>query len=61
MKTPDWHNRYLLQARWTKNLRRFIFDMLNATPGQTVLDVGAAPARFMKTTKPRSEAYRNRS
>ncbi len=41
MKTADWHNRYLLQARWTKNLRRFIFDKLKATPGQTVLDVGS--------------------
>ena len=41
MKTADWHNRYLMQARWTKNLRRFIFDKLKASPGQTVLDVGS--------------------
>ncbi len=41
MKIPDWHNRYQLQARWTINLRRFIFEKLNASPGQTVLDVGA--------------------
>ena len=41
MKIPDWHNRYQLQARWTINLRRFIVDKLNASPGQTVLDVGA--------------------
>src|SRR5690606_37191211 len=41
MKTADWHNRYLMQARWTKNLRRFIFDKLKATSGQTVLEVGS--------------------
>ena len=41
MKTADWHNRYLTQARWTKNLRRFIFDKLKAAPGQTVLEVGS--------------------
>jgi SAM-dependent methyltransferase len=51
VKTPDWHNRYLLQARWTKNLRRFIFDKLNATPGQSVLDVGAGTGALYEDFK----------
>ena len=41
MRTSDWHDRYLLQARWTRNLRRFIFDSLKASPGQSLLEVGS--------------------
>lgn len=41
MKTSDWHNRYLVQARWTNNLRRFILDTIKTSPGQSILEVGS--------------------
>ena len=39
--TPeDWHQRYLEQARWTDNIRKYLFDKSNLSGVSHVLDVG---------------------
>jgi len=38
--TTDWHHRYQQQARWTSELRRFLYKEANAKEGNTLLDVG---------------------
>lgn len=39
--TPeDWHQRYLEQARWTDNIRKYLFDKSNLSGVRHVLDVG---------------------
>jgi len=36
----DWHKRYAQQAKWTRNLRAYIFDKINLNDTQRVLEVG---------------------
>ena len=41
MLTPrDWHERYTQQAKWTYNLRRFLYSHLDLDDIKRVLDVG---------------------
>jgi SAM-dependent methyltransferase len=36
----DWHARYLQQARWTAQLRSYLFNKAGLRPGQRVLELG---------------------
>jgi ubiquinone/menaquinone biosynthesis C-methylase UbiE len=36
----DWHQRYTQQARWTQDLRRYLYQQIPLKPGQRLLDVG---------------------
>ncbi len=36
----DWHTRYLQQARWTKNLRQYLFRLAGVSQAGRILDVG---------------------
>ncbi len=40
MKIYDWHARYILQALWTANLRRYLLAKINLPHNPQVLDVG---------------------
>lgn len=41
MRLAEWHNRYLLQAGWTRNLRNFILNKLGIQSGHKLLEVGS--------------------
>ncbi len=36
----DWHQRYIQQALWTQDLRRYLYQRLSLQPGQRYLEVG---------------------
>jgi SAM-dependent methyltransferase len=36
----DWHARFAQQARWTKDIRRYLFERIGLTTGQRLLEVG---------------------
>jgi len=36
----DWHARYLQQARWTAQLRSYLFNKAGLQPGQRLLELG---------------------
>lgn len=36
----QWHQRYLQQAHWTKNLRKYIYDQIGIQHANKILDVG---------------------
>jgi ubiquinone/menaquinone biosynthesis C-methylase UbiE len=40
LSLQQWHNRYQQQARWTINLRRYLFDRAGIRLSNRVLDVG---------------------
>ena len=40
MNIQDWHTRYTLQARWTRDLRRYLCGKARLDQAHTVLEVG---------------------
>ena len=36
----DWHDRYQVQAQWTRALRTYFFDLLKTHPQERILDIG---------------------
>lgn len=40
LSIQDWHNRYKQQARWTQDLRRYLYDRAELSTARRVLDVG---------------------
>ncbi len=48
MKLPDWHDRYVVQAGWTRNLRHFLLNKLGVQNGSTLLEVGSGTGALME-------------
>jgi ubiquinone/menaquinone biosynthesis C-methylase UbiE len=40
LSTSQWHQRYLQQARWTQNLRNYIYNLIGIQRANKILDVG---------------------
>jgi ubiquinone/menaquinone biosynthesis C-methylase UbiE len=40
LSTSDWHQRYLQQARWTQNLRIYIYNQVGFQRANKILDIG---------------------
>ena len=47
MKISDWHDRFVLQSSWTRDLRNFIFSKVNTQPGQSLLDIGVGTGALL--------------
>lgn len=43
----NWHTRYVQQAKWTHNLRAYIFDKINLTQAHHVLEVGCGTGAIL--------------
>jgi len=43
----DWHNRFLQQASWTRNLRKYIFECAGLARSQRVLEVGCGTGAIL--------------
>lgn len=43
----NWHTRYLQQAKWTRDLRTYIFDKINLGSGHRVLEVGCGTGAIL--------------
>lgn len=52
MKTPeDWHQRYTQQARWTKDIRRYLFAQVQMERARRVLEVGCGTGAVLSHTE----------
>lgn len=40
LSPEDWHNRFSQQARWTEQVRRYVFHVLDLSGAQKILEVG---------------------
>ncbi|MFZ0532886.1 MAG: class I SAM-dependent methyltransferase [Anaerolineales bacterium] len=40
LSSSRWHQRYLQQARWTQNLRKYIYDQVVIQRANKILDIG---------------------
>lgn len=46
----NWHERYTQQARWTRNLRAYLFDKVGLKRAQRVLEVGCGTGAILAET-----------
>ncbi len=40
LSLQDWHDRYQIQAQWTRALRTYFFELLKSHPQKKILDIG---------------------
>jgi ubiquinone/menaquinone biosynthesis C-methylase UbiE len=40
LSISQWHQRYQQQARWTQNLRKYVYDKVRIQQGNKILDIG---------------------
>jgi len=40
MDSKDWHDRFTIQAKWTRSLREFLFNQLSINPDSRILEIG---------------------
>ncbi len=40
LRIEQWHQRYMQQASWTKNLRHYIYEKVNISRSKRILDIG---------------------
>lgn len=40
LNSTEWHTRFCQQARWTQDLRRYLYQRVNIQQTQTILEVG---------------------
>ena len=47
LTTQDWHNRFMIQAQWTKALRLYFFDLLKISGHEKILDIGCGTGALL--------------
>lgn len=47
----NWHTRYLQQAAWTRDLRKYLFDQAGLTNASRVLEVGCGTGAILREIK----------
>ena len=54
-----WHNRFRQQARWTQELREYLFERISLSPGDRLLEVGCGTGAVLSAlpTEPTSTIH----
>ena len=58
LSPPQWHDRFVQQARWTAQLRTFISQQLEFSKSQSILEVGSGTGVVLSTTAVSKSALR---
>lgn len=53
----NWHTRYAQQARWTRDLRTYIFDKIKLNDTNRVLEVGCGTGAVLSELPPHISVY----
>ena len=48
LSVQDWHTRFMQQAEWTRDVRRYLFDKTHLDNGKLILDVGCGTGAIIK-------------
>ena len=48
----EWHNRFVLQARWTREIRAYIFKRARVLHTNRILEIGCGTGAIIKETTP---------
>lgn len=43
-----WHNRFLQQARWTKEIRRYLFERIGISQSSRIIELGCGTGAILK-------------
>ncbi len=47
LSIQEWHNRFLIQAQWTRALRLYFFDLLQISGQEKILDIGCGTGALL--------------
>ena len=47
LSIQDWHNRFMLQAQWTRALRLYFFDLIKLEAADKILDIGCGTGALL--------------
>ena len=56
LSTLDWHKRFEQQARWTQDLRRYLYPRVGLSEAECILDVGCGTGALLGELKSLSDA-----
>jgi len=59
LSVQQWHNRYQQQARWTKNLRNYLYKKVNIEAAKTILEVGCGTGVLLDELERRTTGHIN--
>jgi len=48
-RVVNWHARFTQQARWTEDIRRYLFERIGLTTGQRLLEVGCGTGAVLSS------------
>jgi ubiquinone/menaquinone biosynthesis C-methylase UbiE len=57
LTTTEWHLRFLQQARWTQDLRQYLFGRLGLLPNWKVLEVGCGSGAILSELADQAQAW----
>jgi len=57
----EWHNRFVLQARWTREIRTYIFKRAKVLHINRMLEIGCGTGAIIKESIPIIGGYNNQS
>jgi ubiquinone/menaquinone biosynthesis C-methylase UbiE len=56
LSPQDWHDRFQVQAQWTRALRLYFFDLLKTHPQKRILDIGCGTGVLLPDLQVLSQA-----
>ncbi|MBE9523497.1 MAG: methyltransferase domain-containing protein [Chloroflexi bacterium] len=57
LTVTDWHDRFVQQARWTQDLRAYLYAKIGLDDGNRILDLGCGTGALIGETISRSKAW----
>ncbi len=57
----EWHNRFVLQARWTRKIRTYIFKRARVLHNNRILEIGCGTGAIINETIPMIGGYNNQN
>ena len=55
LSPPDWHKRYMQQARWTRDLRAYLYPRIGLSKAERILDVGCGTGALLGELQSQSD------
>lgn len=57
MELHDWHQRFKIQAKWTTELRNYLFDVASINKSMRILDIGCGTGAILQDLNNNSQIH----